>query len=107
MCPHMAQDVCRIHARLRTQPATHTCLSHTHPDVVGVDVVGSRHAVVHVMQGDTGGINWEGEDTARVSGGGGGLDPPASLPADRMVSRRREEGALNVQEGKSHTGGGK
>lgn len=29
----------------------------THPDVVGVDVVGSRHSVIHITKDDTSGIN--------------------------------------------------
>lgn len=52
---------CLMHTGPHLQLATHTCLTHTHPDVVGVDVVGSRYVVVHTTQDNTGGINWEGK----------------------------------------------
>lgn len=92
---------CQIHARPHIPLAAHTCLLHTHPDVVGVDVVGSRHTVVHVMQGDTGRISWGGRGAAQVSRGKQGT-PPASLPAGPVVSEMREEGAPSVQKGMSH-----
>lgn len=70
--PDTAQDVLS-----EPRPAMRAAgLLHTHPDVVGVDVVGSGHSVVHITQSDTGGINWEGKAAAQVSRGDGGKKGP-------------------------------
>lgn len=72
------EDWCLFLAGPRMQLATHT-----HPDVVGIDVVSPRHILVHVTQHDTGGINWGGKMPLRSPGRRGCLwTLSASLPAD-------------------------
>lgn len=75
------QEVLCDPGRCHGQDVLHTC-SLTHPpDAFGIDVVSSRHAGVHVMQGDTGGPSgllerWEAQG-----------HHPVSLPTDPVVSR--------------------